>query len=81
MYFKMPFGLMNAWATFHITMDYAFADEINRFIVIYLDDIIVFSKIDEDNLPHLRRIFEKCGKYGISLNTRKNIFDLKEGKF
>jgi hypothetical protein len=40
MYAKMPFGLMNAGATFQRAMDIAFADEKDKFIVIYLDDII-----------------------------------------
>ena len=39
MYAKMPFGLMNAGATLHRAMDIAFADERDRFVVIYMDDI------------------------------------------
>lgn len=52
MYVKMPFGLMNVQATFQRAMDFAFADEIDRFIVIYLDDIIVFPKTEEEHLLH-----------------------------
>ena len=44
MYVKMPFGLMNAGATFQRAMDIAFSEEIGHFIVIYLDDITVYSK-------------------------------------
>lgn len=80
MYVKMPFGLMNVGATFQRRMDIAFADEIGRFIVIYLDDITVYSKIDEEHLLHLRRVFEKCRRFGISLNPRNPHFGLKEGK-
>ena len=46
MYVKMPFGLMNASATFQREMDIAFLDEIGHFIVIYLDDITVYSKTE-----------------------------------
>ena len=42
MYVKMPFGLMNAEATFQRAMDIAFAKEIHDFLMIYLDDITVF---------------------------------------
>ena len=42
MYAKMHFGLMNSGATFQHAMDIAFADERDRFVVIYMDDIIVF---------------------------------------
>jgi len=80
MYVKIPFGLMNVGATFQRAMDIAFADEINRFIVIYLDDITVYSNIDEERLLSLRRVLEKCRRLGISLNPKKTLFGLEEGK-
>ena len=43
MYDKMPFGLMNAGATFQRAMDIAFVGEKDKFMVIYMDDITVFS--------------------------------------
>ena len=43
MYDKIPFGLMNARATFQRDMDIAFVGEKEKFVVIYLDDITVFS--------------------------------------
>ena len=71
MYVKMPFGLMNAGATFQRAMDIAFSEDIGVFIVIYLDDITVYSKSDEEHLTHLRKVFNKCRKYGLSLNPMK----------
>ena len=76
----MPFGLMNAGATFHRAMDITFAKERDRFVVIYLDDITVFSKSDEEHLMHLKQIFRKCRKYGLSLNPKKYVFVVEEGK-
>lgn len=76
----MPSGLMNVGAAFQREMDFAFVDELCRFIVIYLDDITVFSKTDEEHFLHLRRVFEKCRKIGISLNPKKILFGLEEGK-
>ena len=49
MYSKMPFGLMNAWATFQRAMDIAFVGEKDKFVLIYLDDIIVFSNKSSRN--------------------------------
>jgi hypothetical protein len=49
MYEKMPFGLMNAGATFQRAMDISFIGKNNRFVVIYLNDIIVFSASDEEH--------------------------------
>ena len=80
MYVKIPFGLMNARATFQRTMDIAFAKEIHDFLVIYLDDITVFSKTDNEHLDHLRQGFIKCRRFDISLNPKKSLFGLEEGK-
>eukprot|EP00253_Pinus_taeda_P026975 PITA_26975 len=79
-YVKIPFGLKNARATFQQAMDIAFAQEIHDFIVIYLDDLTVFSKSDQQHLDHLRQVFLTCRKYGISLNPKKSLFGLEEGK-
>jgi hypothetical protein len=80
MYVKMPFGLMNVGATFQRAMDISFVEELGNFIVIYLDDVIVYSQFDEEHLQHLRHVFEKCRKFRISLNPKKSLFRLEEGK-
>ena len=80
MYDKMPFGLMNAGATFQRTMDIAFVGEKDKFVVIYLDDITVFSKLDDEHLKHLEPTFLKCRKFGLSLNPKKSHFAVQEGK-
>ena len=74
MYGKMSFSLINAGATFQRAMDIAFAGERDKFVVIYLDDIMVFSKSDEDHLQHLKQVFNKCRKFGLSLNPKKSFF-------
>ena len=56
-YRKMPFGLINARATFQREMDIAFRGLISKFVVIYLDDITVFLKNRADHLTHFRRVF------------------------
>jgi hypothetical protein len=80
MYAKMPFGLMNAGATFQKAMDITFSEEEDRFVVIYLDDITVYSNNDQDHLEHLKRVFQKCRKFGISLNPKKSNFAMKGGE-
>ena len=80
MYEKMPFGLINAGATFQRAMDIVFVGERDKFVVIYLDDITVFAKFDEDHLQHLKQVFNKCGKFGLSLNPKKSFFVVEEGK-
>jgi hypothetical protein len=56
MYDKIPFGLMNVGSTFHRVMDITFIGETDKFLVIYLDDLTIFSKSDEDHLIHLKKI-------------------------
>jgi hypothetical protein len=73
-YRKMPFGLINAGSTFQRAMDITFHGLINQSIVVYLDDVTVFSKNKEDHLAHLRSILERCRKYEISPNPKKLVF-------
>ena len=80
MYDKIPFGLMNAGATFKRAMDIAFLGERYKFVVIYLDDLTVFSQSDDEHLKHLKQTFLKCRKYVLSLNPKKSHFAIQEGK-
>ena len=80
MYDKIPFGLMNAGATFQGAMDIDFVGEKEKFVVIYLDDSTVFSQSDEEHLKHLKQTFLKCRKFGLSLNPKKSHFFCSGGK-
>jgi hypothetical protein len=80
MYDKIPFGLMNAGYTFQRAMNVTFVVERDKFVVIYLDDLTVFSKSDEDHMIHLKQAFEKCRRFGLSLNPKKSHFAMHEGK-
>ena len=76
----MPFGLMNVEATFHRAMDIAFRGLSGHCVVVYLDDVNVFSKRREYHVFHLKHIFDRCRRHGISLNPKKSIFAVLEGK-
>jgi len=79
-YAKMPFGLKNVGATFQRAMDLAFANEKDVLLVVYLDHLTVFSKSDEEHMHDLRTVFQKWKKYGLSLNPKKSLFAMEEGK-
>ena len=79
-YARIPFGLKNAGATFQRAIDLAFENEKDVFLVVYLDDLTVFSKSDEEHMHHLKIVFQKCRKYGLSLNPKKRLFVMEEGK-
>lgn len=51
-------GLCNAPATFQTAMNKAFVDELGKSVLIYLDDILVFSKSPEEHLQHLEKVFK-----------------------
>jgi hypothetical protein len=61
-------------------MDVAFRGLINNYLVVYLDNVTVYSKNREDHIQHLTHIFMRCKKYNISLNPKKTIFGIEEGK-
>jgi hypothetical protein len=61
-------------------MDIAFIEEKDRFVVIYLNDITVFSISDKEHHHHLRKVFMKCRRFGLSLNPKKYLFAMQEGK-
>lgn len=79
-YKNMSFGLINVGATFQRAMDVAFRGLINNAVVVYLDDITMFSKNRQDHLIHLWWIFNWCKKYIFSLKPKKSIFVVTEGR-
>jgi hypothetical protein len=61
-------------------MDITFKELTNKIIVIYLDDLRVFSRLKDDHFDHLEMVFQKCQEFGISLNPKKCIFRLPQRK-
>ena len=61
-------------------MEIAFANEKDVVLVIYLDDLTVFSGSDDEHLHHLRIVFPRCRNFWISLNPKKIIFAMDKDK-
>ena len=59
----MSFGLTNAPATFSRLMNYIFMEYLNKFVVVYLDDILVYCNNDEEHAEHLRLVLEKLREH------------------
>ena len=55
----MPFGLCNAPNTFQRLMNTVFQREISSFILVYLDDILIYSRSTEEHWEHLRHALDK----------------------
>ncbi|KAF9749456.1 Retrovirus-related Pol polyprotein from transposon, partial [Nosema granulosis] len=68
---RMAFGLCNAPSTFQRAMDTILREEIDKFAISYLDDIIIYSKDIETHKKHLETVFMKLKEAGIFLNKKK----------
>ena len=68
---RMPFGLTNAPATFQRLMESCLGDLHLNWCIIYLDDIIVFSKMPKEHIKRLRGVFSKLVQAGLKLKPRK----------
>jgi hypothetical protein len=58
-YTVMSFGLTNVLAYFMYLMNKVFMEYLVKFIVVFIDDILVFSKMKEEHEKHLRLVLEK----------------------
>ena len=67
----MPFGLTNAPTTFQCLMETCLGEIHLKWCIIYLDDIIVFSKTQEEHIERLRGVFEKISAAGLGLKLSK----------
>ena len=80
-YTVMPFGLKNAGATYHRTMTAIFHDMMHREIKNYVDDIMVKSRMRENHVKLLKKVFEKCKLFKLRMNPLKCAFGVFAGKF
>ena len=68
---RMPFGLTNAPATFQRLIETCMGDLHLNSCLLYLDDIVVFSKSFEEHLTRLEAVFQRLHQAGLKLKTSK----------
>jgi len=80
-YNVMPFGLTNALAIFQHLMNDVFREFLDDFVVCYLNDILVFSKNEEEHINHVRLVLEKLRTAGLYAKLEKCVFHQHQVEF
>ena len=80
-YKVMSFGLKNTGSTYQRTMTRMFEPQLGKNIEVYIDDMVVKSKVVSKHVEDLEDIFEILRKHKLCLNASKCSFDVGSGKF
>jgi hypothetical protein len=80
-YTMMPFGLTNAPAYFMYLMNKVFMEYLDKFVMVFIDDILIFSKNEEQHDEHLRLVLQKLRENQLYAKLNKCEFWLKEVSF
>jgi len=77
----MPFGLTNAPATFCTLMNDIFREWLDDFVVVYIDDILIYSSSLEEHAEHLRKVFQRLRENKLYAKLEKCEFGVMEVDF
>jgi hypothetical protein len=70
----MPFGLTNAPTTFQVLTNSVFAEYIRIFVLVFFDDILIYSKIEAEHLDHIRVVLQLLRHHNLTANRNKCVF-------
>ena len=68
---KLPFGLTNAPATFQRLMNEILKEDLFKHVLIFLDDLLVFSETPAEHLERIEKVFLKLRAAGLKLKPKK----------
>jgi hypothetical protein len=80
-YLVMSFGLTNAPAHFTYLMNSVFMPELDKFVVVFIDDILIYSKNEEEHAQHLRIVLTHLREHQLYAKFSKCAFWLEEIQF
>lgn len=78
---RMPFGLTNAPATFQKLINDALRPALKKYALVYLDDVIIFSKTIKEHIKHISLVFDFLRKAGLKIKLSKCTFLKKEVEY
>ncbi|MBW0565070.1 hypothetical protein O181_104785 [Austropuccinia psidii MF-1] len=77
----MPFVLTNAPASFHNLVNDIFQDLLDVYVLVYLDDIMVFSKSDEENVTHVSTVLSRLRANSLFAKALKSVFHVSSVEY
>ncbi len=77
----MPFGLANAPATFQAMMNEVLKEFLDQGVVVYIDDVLIYTKTLEEHQTLLTKVLRKLEEYGLAVAPHKSIFHTRRVDF
>src|SRR6266542_3399266 len=77
----MLFGLKNAPLTFQRLINKVLREYIDEFVIVYIDDLLIYSKTFEEHLEHIRKVFEKLREANLMVKLKKCKFCMPNVEF
>src|SRR5712664_768541 len=80
-YKVMPFGLVNTPATFQAMMNTILREFLDHGVVVYLDDILIYSASQAEHIELVRKVLARLEEYDLAVSTTKSVFHVREVEF
>ena len=80
-YKVMPFGLVNAPATFQTMMNEILREFLDDGVVVYIDDILIYSKDPKDHITLVRKVLQRLRDFQMAISLEKRVFHVKTVDF
>jgi len=80
-YKVMPFGLVNAPATFQTMMNKILREFLDHGVVVYLDDILIYSDNMDDHIKLVQKVLDRLEQHELAVSLKKSVFHPEEVEF